>query len=356
MFVDQVTIHVRSGHGGRGCVSFRREKYVPRGGPDGGDGGRGGDVVLTADAGLSTLAELRYRKEYAAANGEHGAGARKSGRSEPPLEIRVPVGTTVWDEDAGGLLADLDRDGARWVAATGGKGGLGNQHFATATRQAPRYAQPGLPGEARTLRLELKLLADVGLVGFPNAGKSTLISRISAAHPKVADYPFTTLVPNLGVVTWGGFESFVVADIPGLIEGAHQGKGLGDRFLRHVERTRYLVLMADVTGMADPPPDKALSVLREELAAYGHHLAQRPFCVAATKTDAADPDALAAARAWAEAAHVPFWPVSAVTGDGIDPLVFHLGETVKRLKAETPAPDISEAGAEAEADIWGDDP
>jgi GTPase len=362
MFVDQVTIHVQSGHGGAGCVSFRREKFVPRGGPDGGDGGRGGDVVLVADAGLSTLAELRYRKTYAAADGAPGQGAGKSGRSAETLEVRVPAGTVVWDADSGSVLHDLTRDGERWVAARGGKGGLGNRHFATPTRQAPRHAQPGLDGETRTLRLELKLLADVALVGFPNAGKSTLIARISAARPKVADYPFTTLVPNLGVVTWGDFRSFVVADIPGLIEGAHLGRGLGDRFLRHVERSRYLCLLADVTGLAEPPPDIALPALRRELSAYDARLAAREWCVAATKMDAADPDAVAAARAFAADAGVPFFEVSAATGQGIDALVYHLGRTVDALKAAAPLEPAEPAADEADPsetaryrEIWGEE-
>jgi GTP-binding protein len=359
MFVDQVTIHVRSGHGGAGCVSFRREKYVPKGGPDGGDGGRGGDVVLVADAGLSTLAELRYRKRYDADNGSPGQGARKTGRSGEPLEVRVPAGTVVWDAEAGEVLRDLTADGERWVAAHGGKGGLGNQHFATPTRQAPRHAQPGLPGLERTLRLELKLLADVALVGFPNAGKSTLIARVSAARPKVADYPFTTLVPNLGVVTWGDYRSFVVADIPGLIEGAHLGRGLGDRFLRHVERSRYLCLLADVTGLAEPPPDVALPALRTELSAYDARLAARDWCVAATKMDAADPEAVAAAKAFADQAGVPFWEVSAATGQGIEALVYHLGRTVETLKAAEPAPVADGTDLEQEdaryKEIWGEE-
>jgi len=361
MFVDQVTIQVQSGHGGAGCVSFRREKYVPKGGPDGGDGGRGGDVVLVADAGLSTLAELRYRKHYDADNGTPGQGAGKSGRSGQVLEVRVPAGTVVWDAESGEVLRDLTRDGERWVAAHGGRGGLGNRHFATPTRQAPRHAQPGLPGQARTLRLELKLLADVALVGFPNAGKSTLIARISAARPKVADYPFTTLVPNLGVVTWGDFRSFVVADIPGLIEGAHLGRGLGDRFLRHTERSRYLCLLADVTAVAEPPPDVALPALRRELMAYDERLAAREWCVTATKMDAADPDARAAAEAFAKEQGVPFFEVSAATGQGIEALVYHLGRTVDALKAA--APESAESSAD-EADpekddryreIWGEE-
>jgi len=361
MFIDQVVIHVQSGDGGRGCVSFRREKFVPKGGPNGGDGGRGGDVVLVARAGLSTLAEHRYRKRYEAGDGAHGEGSDKTGRSADPLVVPVPTGTQVWDHESGTLLCDLTVNGQVFVAARGGKGGLGNRHFTSPTRQAPRHAQPGLPGESRTLRLELKLLADVGLVGLPNAGKSTLIGRICAARPKVAAYPFTTLVPHLGVVPWGDYRSFVVADIPGLIEGAHQGKGLGDRFLRHVERTRYLCLLADVGAGADMPPTEALAVLRGELSAYAADLSARPWCVAATKIDVADPDALDAARAWAKAQGVPLFEISAATGHGIEALVYHLGGTVDKLKGAQPragagAPADTAADMDKYREIWGEEP
>ncbi|MFQ5508075.1 MAG: GTPase ObgE [Leptospirillia bacterium] len=364
MFVDQVTIFVQSGHGGKGCVSFRRERFIPKGGPDGGDGGRGGDVVLVATQGPTTLAEFRYRKRYIAKNGGDGSGKQCSGKASDNLEVKVPVGTSIWNDETGELLADLVEDGQRFVAATGGKGGLGNQHFASSTRQAPRYAQPGLPGEELWLRMELKLLADVGLVGLPNAGKSTLISRMSAARPKVADYPFTTLVPNLGVVTWGDYHSFVMADIPGLIEGAHDGKGLGHTFLRHVERTRYLLFMVDVTGMTEMAPAQTLDVLSRELAAYDANLAKRPFAVVATKMDAADPEALADAEDWAKQRGLPLWRISAVTGDGIDALTHHLGEQVERLKLEAPAGPIgirvpADADGAREAgtadDVWQDD-
>ena len=370
MFVDQVTIFVQSGDGGKGCVSFRREKFIPKGGPDGGDGGRGGDVIIVAEAGPTTLSDLRYKKRYVAKRGTDGAGVQKSGRAAADLVITVPVGTVVLDDETGELVADMIEDGQRYVAAAGGKGGLGNQHFASSTRQSPRYAQPGLPGAEHWLRLELKLLADVGLVGLPNAGKSTLISRISAARPKVGDYPFTTLVPNLGVVAWGEYRSFVVADIPGLIEGAHAGKGLGIRFLQHVERTRYLLLMADVTGMAEAGPETALDTLRNELTQYGHDLAGRPFAVAATKIDAVDDDTLDAAKKWAKSHGAPFFTISAVTGDGMDELVHHLGENVERLITEelALAPDkkevpdgVTDTGDtrtddEQYREIWGENP
>ncbi|MDH4229071.1 MAG: GTPase ObgE [Nitrospirota bacterium] len=343
LFIDHVRVFVSSGDGGKGCVAFHREKYVPKGGPDGGDGGRGGDVILVADRTLSTLAELRYRKRYEASNGAPGSGNQKTGRDGATLRVRVPAGTVVKDEESGEILADLVRDGQEFLAARGGKGGLGNQHFATPSRQVPRYAQPGLPGESLWLTMELKLLADVGLVGFPNAGKSTLIARISAARPKIADYPFTTLTPNLGVVTWDDYQSFVVADIPGLIEGAHDGKGLGTRFLRHIERTRYLLMMADCTAMADPEPQQALDILRRELLAYDAHLATRPFCVAATKADAADDERLEAVHAWAKQAGAPCFTISAVSGAGITELVRHLGDTVGRMKAQEPEPEVTEA-------------
>jgi len=359
MFVDHVKISVQSGNGGAGCVSFRREKFIPKGGPDGGDGGHGGHVTLVAESGLSTLSELRYKKHYNADNGARGGGGQCTGRSGDELLVRVPVGTVVHDAESGAILADLTEEGQRWVSARGGKGGLGNQHFATSRRQTPRYAQPGMPGEGRELALELRLLADVGLVGLPNAGKSTLISVISAARPKVADYPFTTLIPNLGVVNWGNFDAFVMADIPGLITGASQGKGLGDQFLRHVERTRILLFMADVTGLTEETPDQALDTLREELKAYDPALMERPFAVAATKMDAADPDALALARDWAESHGVRFFEISAVAGTGIDPLVTFLGQAVHDAKARQPhgpgTTPVAPAETERYRQIWGEE-
>ncbi|MDH5525864.1 MAG: GTPase ObgE [Nitrospirota bacterium] len=354
MFIDQTRLFVRSGDGGKGCVSFRREKYIPQGGPDGGDGGKGGDVVFVVDNGLSTLAEQRYRKRYEAPNGQGGSGARKTGRDGETLLVPVPPGTVVKDDENGEILADLVTPGQRFVIARGGMGGLGNQHFATSTRQTPRYAQPGLPGESLWVTLELKLLADVGLVGFPNAGKSTLIGRISRARPKVADYPFTTLTPNLGVVSGDEYRTFVVADIPGLIEGAHDGKGLGTRFLRHIERTRYLLMMADATGMADPSPAQALDTLRQELSAYDAHLAERPYCVAATKADAAEGAALAEIQDWAKEKGVPFFIISAVTGDGIDDLVRHLGDTVFALREQEEEAPVPETETSTHS-VWDDE-
>jgi len=265
MFLDEAFIQVKGGDGGHGCVSFRREKYVPRGGPDGGDGGRGGDVSLVADPAVDTLYEFTFHHRIAASNGRHGSGANKTGASGEPVEVRVPVGTLVYDADTGLLLRDLDQPGARIIVAAGGKGGRGNRHFATATDRAPRQAERGEPGQERKLRLELKLLADVGLVGLPNAGKSTLISRVSNARPKVANYPFTTRYPCLGIADVGGYRRLVIADIPGLIEGAHQGHGLGTEFLRHIERTRVLLLILDAAGVDGTPPLQAYRTLRTEL-------------------------------------------------------------------------------------------
>ncbi|HKR61901.1 MAG TPA: GTPase ObgE, partial [Pyrinomonadaceae bacterium] len=250
MFIDRVKIRVQGGHGGNGVTAFRREKFVPRGGPSGGEGGRGGDVWIIADSSLNTLLHLRYNPEHIAGRGLHGEGSNRSGRDGDDVLVRVPVGTQIFEVTTGELLQDLAADGARWLAARGGRGGFGNSHFATSTNRAPRYHQDGSAGEELELQLELKLLADVGLVGFPNAGKSTLISTISAAKPKIADYPFTTLEPNLGVVDLGDFRTFVVADIPGLIEGAHQGAGLGDRFLRHIERTKLLLHLVDISSFS----------------------------------------------------------------------------------------------------------
>src|SRR5262245_32321808 len=284
MFVDEATITVFGGDGGNGCLSFRREKFVPRGGPDGGDGGHGGSVILVADPHVTTLLAFRYKTIFRAERGRHGEGANKSGRSGKNVEVRVPVGTVV-SEDGGSVLVDLSRPGQTFEAAHGGRGGRGNARFKTATNRAPRRHEPGQPGEIRTLRLELKLLADVGLIGLPNAGKSTLISRISAARPKIADYPFTTLSPNLGVVDRGGDRSFVVADIPGLIEGAHRGAGLGHRFLRHVERCRLLLHLVDPAS----PERSALADIRtvnEELRLYRASLARKPQILVLTKADA----------------------------------------------------------------------
>lgn len=284
-FVDQVMIHVRGGRGGDGAIAFRREKYVPKGGPSGGDGGDGGSVMLTVDRGLSTLLDFRYQKEHFAPAGEPGASKDRYGHAGADLVLRVPPGTQVHDEPDGRLLADLQEPGTVFVVARGGKGGRGNMHFATPTDRAPRRSEPGLPGEERRLRLDLKLLADVGLLGFPNVGKSSLIARVSAARPKIADYPFTTLVPNLGVVRLSGDRSFVVADIPGLVEGAHRGAGLGDRFLRHLERTRVLVHVLEVSAVPGRTPFRDFSLLNRELALYDERLATRPQIVVLNKND-----------------------------------------------------------------------
>ncbi len=321
-FVDQAIITVSSGKGGRGSVSFRREKFIPRGGPDGGDGGRGGDVVFEATTRLQTLYDFTHRRIFRAKNGASGAGVNKTGADAPDLVIAVPLGTMIHDSGSDELLADLTRPGQRFVAARGGRGGKGNKHFTTSTNRAPRYAQPGEPGDEKKLRLELKLIADVALVGLPNAGKSTLISFISAARPKVADYPFTTINPNLGVVTPPGREPFVVADVPGLIEGASRGLGLGHRFLRHVQRTRLLVFLLDASR--DAAAD--LDVLRRELAAYSPELARREHLVVLSKADLPEADLAPAGLA-------PDLIVSALTGLGLEELVTVLADRLEALAA-----------------------
>jgi GTP-binding protein len=324
-FVDEVQIHVKAGDGGDGAVAWRREKFIPRGGPAGGDGGNGGDVVLLVDPQLSTLLDYRYVREHKARNGEKGGGSDMNGKDGAELVLRVPPGTVVKDAASGEVVVDLGTPGERFVIAKGGRGGLGNMNFATSTNQAPRYAEDGTPGEEKALVLELKLLADVGIIGYPNAGKSTLISRISRARPKIADYPFTTLVPNLGVVSWRGERSFVVADIPGLIDGAHAGAGLGHQFLRHVERCRVLVHL--VEG-ASPEPGRApkadLEAIDRELALYSPELAKKPQVIAVTKVDV--PEARAAGEKLAKLLARRKKPVrvhlvSAVTGEGLPELL-----------------------------------
>jgi GTP-binding protein len=330
VFIDSVKIRVQGGHGGHGVTAFRREKFVPRGGPSGGDGGRGGDVWLTASRSVNTLLHLRYNPEHRAERGRHGEGSNRAGREGADATVSVPVGTEVYDAATGELLHDFTAENARWRAARGGRGGFGNAHFATSTNQAPRYHQQGGAGEERELRLELKLLADVGLVGFPNAGKSTLISTISAAKPKVADYPFTTLEPHLGVVDLGNFRTFVVADIPGLIEGAHRGAGLGDRFLRHVERTKLLLHLVDVSSLSGRDPVRDYDIINRELAAYDAEIAARPQLVVATKLDALDePARLEALRQRADADGKSFFAISSATGAGLRELVFAVGERLK---------------------------
>jgi GTP-binding protein len=329
MFVDEVDIHVEAGHGGRGCLAFRREKFVPRGGPSGGDGGHGGSVFVFASPHTNTLINFRFHPEFSAERGEHGMGSNCTGHGGADLELAVPVGTLVYEKTTDPaqplvLLADLAEAGQRVLVARGGRGGLGNARFASSTNRAPRKVQPGEDGEIKDLRLEMKLLADVGLVGFPNAGKSTLIARISAARPKIADYPFTTLTPNLGVVQLSGDRSFVVADVPGLIEGAHRGQGLGHQFLRHLERTKVLVHLVDVSGASGRDPVEDLETVRRELTLFQPGFASRPQLVAANKMDAVDPR---------DAAHVqdlerhasklglPFFRISAVTGAGVPELL-----------------------------------
>ncbi len=329
-FVDEVRIHVKAGDGGDGAVAWRREKFIPRGGPAGGDGADGGNVVLVVDPQLATLLDYRYVHEHKAKSGEHGRGSDQNGHAGAHLELRVPPGTLVRDAATSELVADLAAPGDRVVVAKGGHGGLGNMNFATSVNQAPRYAEPGTPGEERDLVLELKLLADVGIVGFPNAGKSTLISRISRARPKIADYPFTTLVPNLGVVSWRGEKSFVVADIPGLVEGAHEGAGLGHQFLRHVERCRVLVHLVDGAAQGEGRAPKAdLEAIDRELALHSPELAAKPQIVAVSKIDVPDAKEAAAAlrRALARRKKKPLAviPISAVTGEGLDALLDAVG-------------------------------
>ncbi len=322
MFIDRTKIRVQGGHGGNGVTAFRREKFVPRGGPSGGDGGRGGDVWVVADSSLNTLLHLRYNPEHIAGRGMHGEGSNCSGRDGADVLVRVPVGTQVLDSVTGDLIKDLTTDGERLLVAHGGRGGFGNSHFATSTNRAPRYHQEGSEGEKFELQLELKLLADVGLVGFPNAGKSTLISTISAARPKIADYPFTTLEPHLGVVDMGDFRTFVVADIPGLIAGAHEGSGLGDRFLRHIERTRLLLHLVDVSSFSGREPVADYETINHELAAYNPELAVREQIVVATKLDAVDePERVEALRLRAAADQRLFFAISAVTNQGLRELV-----------------------------------
>jgi len=286
MFIDHAKIHVKAGQGGSGCVSFRREKGVPKGGPDGGDGGRGGSIIIIAERNLHTLIDFKYKREYRAQRGEHGKGANKHGKSGADLEIKVPMGTLVKNGDTGEIICDLVEDKEYFIVAKGGRGGRGNARFATSTNQAPRQWEVGQPGAEKTLELELKLIADIGLVGFPNAGKSTLLSKISAAHPKIADYPFTTLQPNLGIVKYRDFKSYVVADIPGIIEGSHAGKGLGHQFLRHIERTRALAFLIEVT---EEEPEKTFEILYQELSAFSKILVQKPFIIVLTKIDIQDP-------------------------------------------------------------------
>ena len=327
MFVDEVDIHITAGAGGRGCLAFRRELRVPRGGPSGGDGGHGGSIFIVASPHTNTLINYRFHPEFTAERGQHGQGSNRTGHTGADLELAVPIGTLVYEKSVDGdeplqLLADLAHEGDRVLVARGGRGGMGNARFATSTNRAPRKVQPGEPGEEKLLRLELKLLADVGLVGFPNAGKSTLIARISAARPKIADYPFTTLTPNLGVVTLGGDRSFVVADVPGLIEGAHRGLGLGHQFLRHLERTKVLIHLVDVSGASGRDAVEDLDTVRRELELFQPTLAAKPQIVAANKIDAIDDeDRVAKLKRRAAKLRLPFFKISGVTGAGVPELL-----------------------------------
>jgi GTP-binding protein len=343
MFIDRAKIHVQGGDGGNGVTAFRREKFVPRGGPSGGDGGRGGDVILVADASLNTLLHLRYNPRHIAPRGLHGEGSNRSGHTGEDLIVRVPVGTQIFEATTGDLLHDLSHDGDRWLAARGGRGGFGNAHFTTSTNRAPRYHQTGSKGEELDLQLELKLLADVGLVGFPNAGKSTFISTVSAARPKIADYPFTTLEPHLGVVDLGDFRTFVIADIPGLIEGAHTGAGLGDRFLRHIERTKLLLHLVDVSSVSGREAVGDYETVNRELASYNQDLATRPQFVVATKIDALDePERLELLKQRASADNKPFFAISSATGEGVRDLVNAIAARLDELKAESNRTDTVE--------------
>jgi GTP-binding protein len=336
MFIDQAIIRIKAGDGGNGCMAFRREKFVPRGGPSGGDGGRGGDVIMESSERHNTLVHFRFNPEYKAERGRHGEGSNRTGRDGENVVLKVPVGTIVYDQATGEKLHDFSQPDERLIVAQGGRGGRGNQHFATPTHQAPREHEPGMPGEEHVLRLELKLLADVGLVGYPNVGKSTLISRISAARPKVADYPFTTLEPNLGVVTIGELpdeESFVVADIPGLIEGAHDGTGLGTQFLRHIERTRVLAHVIDVSDASGrPDPVHDFNVIMTELESFGADLHKKPMMVIASKMDVANPDKLAKLRKHCQKLKLDLYAISAVTGSGVSELKYALGNRVAEVR------------------------
>jgi GTP-binding protein len=334
-FIDEAVIQVKAGDGGRGCVSFRREKFVPRGGPDGGDGGDGGSITFVADGGLSSLIDFRYKRHYSAGRGQHGMGSDCHGRNGRSLFIKVPVGTIIKDADTGEVIKDMTREGQDYLSVKGGRGGKGNAHFATSTNQAPKFAQPGEPGEARRIKLELKLLADAGIIGFPNAGKSTLISRISAARPKVADYPFTTLAPSLGVVRYGNFKSFVVADIPGLVEGAHEGKGLGTRFLKHIERTSIFIHLIDLSPDTGRDPREDYRSINNELKQFNSDLALRPQAVALNKID------LTEARRTApellkffKDKGIKVFQISAATGEGLKELVDYVGGEVERIKGK----------------------
>jgi GTP-binding protein len=336
MFIDEAKIRVKAGDGGNGCMAFRREKFVPRGGPSGGDGGKGGDIVMESSERHNTLVHFRFNPEHTAERGRHGEGSNKTGRDGVGVVLKVPVGTIVFDDETGDKLFEFSKPDQSFVIAHGGRGGRGNARFATSVHQAPREHEAGREGEEHTYRLELKLLADVGLVGYPNVGKSTLISRISAARPKIADYPFTTLQPNLGVVAVGDAKSeisFVVADIPGLIEGAHEGAGLGTQFLRHIERTRLLVHLVDVSDSSGRPDvTKDVEVILGELSSFGAHLEEKPMIMAASKIDAVNKKKLADLKRYCKKHKLKLYEISAVTGKGIEELKYAMAEEVQKFR------------------------
>jgi len=336
MFIDEAKIRVKAGDGGNGCMAFRREKFVPRGGPSGGDGGNGGDVIMESSERHNTLVHFRFNPEYKAERGRHGEGSNKTGREGGNVVLKVPVGTIVYDDETGEKVFDFSQADQQIVVARGGRGGRGNARFATSVHQAPREHEAGRPGEERLYRLELKLLADVGLVGYPNVGKSTLISRLSAARPKIADYPFTTLEPNLGVVAVGDAKneiSFVVADIPGLIEGAHTGAGLGTQFLRHIERTRLLAHLVDVSDSSGRPDvTNDVEVILGELGSFGAHLEEKPMIMVASKIDVSNKDKVAALKRYCKKTKLKLYEISAVTGKGIEELKYAMAEEVQKFR------------------------
>jgi GTP-binding protein len=349
MFIDEAKIHIKAGDGGNGCVAFRREKFVPRGGPSGGDGGRGGNVILESSEHLNTLLKFRYNPEFAAERGGHGEGSNRHGKDGDDLIIQVPTGTIVFDQETEEKLWDFGAPGARYLAAQGGRGGRGNARFATATRQAPRKAEPGTPGQSRTLKLELKLLADVGLVGYPNVGKSTLISRLSAARPRIADYPFTTLEPCLGVVALDPDRTFVMADIPGLIAGAHQGRGLGTRFLKHIERTRLLLHLIDVAEHGNRDPIEDYGTIMKELGNFSPTVARKPMLPVASRIDVAgEGDRLIALREFFRDQGIQLYEISCVTGDGLEELKRAVWAKLEQIPRPAPALEDSTRVASAE--------
>jgi GTPase len=350
MFIDEAKIRVKAGDGGNGCMAFRREKFVPRGGPSGGDGGKGGDIIMESSERHNTLVHFRFNPEYSAQRGRHGEGSNKTGREGVDILLKVPVGTIVYDNDTGEKVFDFSEPDQKIVIARGGRGGRGNARFATSVHQAPREHEPGRPGEEHTYRLELKLLADVGLIGYPNVGKSTLISRISAARPKIADYPFTTLQPNLGVVAVGDARSevsFVVADIPGLIEGAHTGAGLGTQFLRHIERTRLLVHLVDISDAGGRPDvTKDVEVIVGELRSFGANLEEKPMIMVASKIDVANKDKVAALKRYCKKKKLKLYEISAVSGKGIETLKYAIAEEVETLREKEREKNLQAAQAQ----------